>query len=190
MECCCHCSLKPAGAAGGHVSHGVPEDGAASHWRPGRDAERTRCVPSESSRQRKKTERQQHMVRFYSCICRERSGQKGRAAPGDVGRGREKSPTGPHGNARRCAFTLHEEHLGHVSLSPPPHTLPHTTSCHTMPLPPRVCTGMCGIISDWEVCHRMWTGGWEVMAAMPLQLQHDHSEPGGTHKPATAYKCW
>eukprot|EP00195_Chlamydomonas_chlamydogama_P001199 CAMPEP_0202922730 /NCGR_PEP_ID=MMETSP1392-20130828/78076_1 /ASSEMBLY_ACC=CAM_ASM_000868 /TAXON_ID=225041 /ORGANISM="Chlamydomonas chlamydogama, Strain SAG 11-48b" /LENGTH=357 /DNA_ID=CAMNT_0049616373 /DNA_START=208 /DNA_END=1281 /DNA_ORIENTATION=+ len=49
--------------------------------------------------------------------------------------------------------------------------------------------GMCGIVSDWDICHRMWTAGWSVMAASPLLMQGDGHE-SGTHKPQTAHKCW
>ena len=46
-----------------------------------------------------------------------------------------------------------------------------------------------GIITDWDLCLRMWTAGWQVMAAKQVQMTHDKEE-GGTHKPETAERCW
>ena len=39
--------------------------------------------------------------------------------------------------------------------------------------------GYCGIISDWELSHRMWTGGWAVMhTGNGLRMTHDGHQSG------------
>ena len=45
-----------------------------------------------------------------------------------------------------------------------------------------------GIISDWDLCLRMWTVGWQVLAAKQVHMTHDKEE-GGTHRPETAERC-
>ncbi|GAX78604.1 hypothetical protein CEUSTIGMA_g6043.t1 [Chlamydomonas eustigma] len=49
--------------------------------------------------------------------------------------------------------------------------------------------GECGILTDWDLCIRMWVAGWQVMAAKQVIMGHDQ-EAGGTHKPETAERCW
>mmetsp|Transcript_27600 Transcript_27600/g.60380 ORF Transcript_27600/g.60380 Transcript_27600/m.60380 type:complete len:448 (+) Transcript_27600:355-1698(+) len=49
--------------------------------------------------------------------------------------------------------------------------------------------GECGILTDWDLCLRMWVAGWQVLATKQVHMQHDH-ETGGTHRPETAERCW
>ncbi|KAG1660176.1 hypothetical protein FOA52_005276 [Chlamydomonas sp. UWO 241] len=50
--------------------------------------------------------------------------------------------------------------------------------------------GECGILTDWDLCHRLWVSGWHVMAVPATLMRHD-AEEGSTHrKDGTAERCW
>ncbi|KAG1666350.1 hypothetical protein FOA52_007888 [Chlamydomonas sp. UWO 241] len=47
----------------------------------------------------------------------------------------------------------------------------------------------CGIISDWDLCERMWVAGWQVAATAQTKMQFD-GETGGTHEGPNEGLCW
>uniref|UniRef100_A0A7S0R483 Glycosyltransferase 2-like domain-containing protein n=1 Tax=Chlamydomonas leiostraca TaxID=1034604 RepID=A0A7S0R483_9CHLO len=52
--------------------------------------------------------------------------------------------------------------------------------------------GQCAIITDWELCKRMWTAGYQVsyMNVNRDGRQDRSGNPSGTHTPESEDKCW
>jgi len=49
--------------------------------------------------------------------------------------------------------------------------------------------GECGVMSDWDLCVRMWKAGWQVMTTRPVPMEND-GQAGGTHRPGKEKCCF